>query len=155
MVRKVRNRQFNILDKFERLEVDQLVSIEQWLAQTTQSSTRQGVFIKASDDVYALASVLKNALLIALDFGNFDDGRSYSQVKLLRREVGYTGEIRALNVHLDHLPFIFRAGVNSYDLLSDDPSHEPEAIDIHVCYQAAENNVGLLEKHKLKREVLS
>ncbi|QKQ24735.1 DUF934 domain-containing protein [Candidatus Ruthia endofausta] len=46
--------------------------------------------------------ILNQAPLIAVDFSNFNNGRSYSQVKLLKKVVGYVGEIKALNVHIDH-----------------------------------------------------
>ncbi|HAY41093.1 MAG TPA: hypothetical protein DCX64_02365, partial [Gammaproteobacteria bacterium] len=79
----------------------------------------------------------------------FDDGRSYSQVKLLKKRLGYQGEIRALNVHIDHLQFIFRSGIDSYELLPEYKQYnEDYAIDFSICYQAAENNSGLIEQHK-------
>lgn len=92
--------------------------IEQWILEKCQASELiNGILIRSTDDVESLAATLNQAPLIAFDFNNFEDGISYSQVKILRKRVGYKGEIRAINVHIDHLQFIFRSGVDSYELL--------------------------------------
>jgi uncharacterized protein (DUF934 family) len=128
-----------------------LLHIEQWLLEKEVTSSEiNGILVRPSDDIESLSVTLKQAPLVAFDFNNFDDGRSYSQVKLLRKRLGYQGEIRALNVHIDHLQFIFRSGIDSYELLPEYRQYnEDYAIDFSVCYQAAENNSGLIEQHKV------
>mgnify|MGYP001223694575 FL=1 len=127
-----------------------LLHIEQWLIEKSgDSSETNGILVRPTDDVESLFVTLKQAPLVAFDFNNFDDGRSYSQVKLLKKRLGYQGEIRALNVHIDHLQFIFRSGIDSYELLPEYKQYnEDYAIDFSICYQAAENNSGLIEQHK-------
>lgn len=128
-----------------------LLHIEQWIIEKSgDTSETNGILVRPTDDVESLFVTLKQAPLVAFDFNNFDDGRSYSQVKLLKKRLGYQGEIRALNVHIDHLQFIFRSGIDSYELLPEYKQYnEDYAIDFSVCYQAAENNSGLIEQHKL------
>jgi uncharacterized protein (DUF934 family) len=128
-----------------------LLHFEQWLLEKEVTSSEiNGILVRPSDDIESLSVTLKQAPLVAFDFNNFDDGRSYSQVKLLRKRLGYQGEIRALNVHIDHLQFIFRSGIDSYELLPEYRQYnEDYAIDFSVCYQAAENNSGLIEQHKV------
>lgn len=127
-----------------------LLHIEQWLIKKSgDSSETNGILVRPTDDVESLFVTLKQAPLVAFDFNNFDDGRSYSQVKLLKKRLGYQGEIRALNVHIDHLQFIFRSGIDSYELLPEYKQYNKDyAIDFSICYQAAENNSGLIEQHK-------
>ncbi|MDP6103339.1 MAG: DUF934 domain-containing protein [Gammaproteobacteria bacterium] len=127
-----------------------LLHIEQWLIEKSgDSNETNGILVRPTDDVESLFVTLKQAPLVAFDFNNFDDGRSYSQVKLLKKRLGYQGEIRALNVHIDHLQFIFRSGIDSYELLPEYKQYnEDYAIDFSICYQAAENNSGLIEQHK-------
>lgn len=127
-----------------------LLHIEQWLIEKSgDTSETNGILVRPTDDVESLFVTLKQAPLVAFDFNNFDDGRSYSQVKLLKKRLGYQGEIRALNVHIDHLQFIFRSGIDSYELLPEYKQYnEDYAIDFSICYQAAENNSGLIEQHK-------
>ncbi len=127
-----------------------LLHIEQWLIEKSgDSNETNGILVRPTDDVESLFVTLKQAPLVAFDFNNFDDGRSYSQVKLLKKRLGYQGEIRALNVHIDHLQFIFRSGIDSYELLPEYKQYnEDYAIDFSICYQSAENNSGLIEQHK-------
>ena len=127
-----------------------LLHIEQWLIEKSgDSSETNGILVRPTDDGESLFVTLKQAPLVAFDFNKFDDGRSYSQVKLLKKRLGYQGEIRALNVHIDHLQFIFRSGIDSYELLPEYKQYnEDYAIDFSICYQSAENNSGLIEQHK-------
>ncbi len=127
----------------------ELLHIEQWILEEGEISGDKGILARPTDDIESLSATLKQAPLVAFDFKNFDDGRSYSQVKLLRKRLDYKGEIRAINVHIDHLQFIFRSGVDSYELLPEYKEYNKDyAIDFSICYQAAENNSGLIEQYK-------
>ena len=73
-----------------------------------------------TDDVEALGPELDRLKLIVLNFPKFTDGRAYSQARLLRGRLGYSGELRATGaVFLDQLPFLLRCGFDSYE--SDQP----------------------------------
>jgi len=57
---------------------------------------------------------------IALNFPKFTDGRAYSQAFLLRRRLGFKGEIRATgDVLIDQLVQMQRAGFDSAVLRAD------------------------------------
>jgi uncharacterized protein (DUF934 family) len=69
-----------------------------------------------TDDVQALGGKLADVKLIVLHFPKFTDGRAYSQARLLRERLGYTGELRATGaVFLDQLPFLLRCGFDSFE----------------------------------------
>jgi uncharacterized protein (DUF934 family) len=69
-----------------------------------------------TDDVLALGATLEGVKLIVLNFPKFTDGRAYSQARLLRERLGYTGELRATGaVFLDQLPFMLRCGFDSFE----------------------------------------
>jgi uncharacterized protein (DUF934 family) len=69
-----------------------------------------------TDDVLALGDKLDGVKLIVLDFPKFTDGRAYSQARLLRERLAYTGELRATGaVFLDQLPFLLRCGFDSFE----------------------------------------
>jgi uncharacterized protein (DUF934 family) len=69
-----------------------------------------------TDDVQALGDRLAGVNLIVLNFPSFTDGRAYSQARLLRERLGYTGELRATGaVFLDQLPFMLRCGFDSFE----------------------------------------
>ena len=73
-----------------------------------------------TDEVTALGDRLVGVQLVVLNFPKFTDGRAYSQARLLRERLGYTGELRATGVVLrDQLPFLLRCGFDSFE--SDHP----------------------------------
>jgi uncharacterized protein (DUF934 family) len=69
-----------------------------------------------TDPVEDLAPDVGRLRLIVLDFPKFSDGRAYSQARLLRGRLGYTGELRASgNVLQDQALFMLRCGFDSFD----------------------------------------
>jgi uncharacterized protein (DUF934 family) len=57
-----------------------------------------------------------------LHFPKFTDGRAYSQARLLRERLKYTGEIRATGQVLpDQLNFMRRCGFDAFVLAKGDP----------------------------------
>lgn len=80
-------------------------------------SPESGVLQIANDaDVLALAAegALQGVTCIELNFPKFTDGRAYSQAVLLRRRLGFTGELRATgDVLIDQLLLMQRSGFTS------------------------------------------
>lgn len=67
-----------------------------------------------------LAEDLPSIAVVALEFPKFNDGRAYSQARLLRERHGYAGEIRAVgDVLRDQLFFMARAGFDAFELRAD------------------------------------
>jgi uncharacterized protein (DUF934 family) len=68
-----------------------------------------------TEDVTQLGDRLEGMKLVVLNFPNYTDGRAYSQARLLRERVGYTGELRAAGkIHIDQIPFMLRCGFDSF-----------------------------------------
>jgi len=79
-------------------------------------NTRLGVRLKPSDDPRDLEHDLDRIDLIEIDFPKYTDGRGYSQASLLRRRMGYTGELRAVgNVLRDQLHYMARCGFDAFE----------------------------------------
>ena len=133
----VDNTWVHILDASE-LTVEQLpkkncsVPFAFWLEHKealSQLDHEVAVQIAADAEIYDIADQLLSLPLIVLPFANYVDGRSYSHAYLLRTRYGFTGEIRAVGqVHFDHLAFLARCGVNSFEL--------PEGHDLDVALTA-------------------
>ena len=63
---------------------------------------------------------LDGVIRIDLHFPSFTDGRAHSQAHLLRRRLGYQGEIRATgDVLVDQLPLLSRNGFDAAVLRAD------------------------------------
>ena len=58
-------------------------------------NTEIGVRLEPADDPHELEEHLSRLALIEISFPKYTDGRGYSQAQLLRRRLGYEGELRA------------------------------------------------------------
>ncbi len=80
-------------------------------------NTAIGVRLRPTDAVEQLAGDLDRLALVALEFPKFNDGRAFSQARLLRQRYGYKGEIRATGrVLRDQFLFMHRSGFDSYEV---------------------------------------
>ncbi|MEW6124049.1 MAG: DUF934 domain-containing protein [Pseudomonadota bacterium] len=74
-----------------------------------------GVHVPNTADVTTLAPHLRHLSLVVLDFPKFRDGRAYSQARLLRERLGFSGELRASgNVLRDQVLFMVRCGFDAF-----------------------------------------
>lgn len=122
------------------------VSLARWQAEKAslaQCGNPVGVRLIATDEPEALADDLARLPLIVLDMNPFTDGRTFSQARLLRERMGYSGEIRVCGDFLrDQMFFLQRVGVDAFEF--------PEGIDLadrlkafqefSVTYQSAADN---------------
>lgn len=74
-----------------------------------------GVWLKSDDDVMKLESHLDHVQLIVIDFPVYTDGRGYTQARLLRTQLSFSGELRASgDVRPDQILFMARAGIDTF-----------------------------------------
>lgn len=79
-----------------------------------------GKVITLANDASPLALALDGVDCIELQFPKFTDGRAYSQAFLLRRRLGFAGDIRATgDVLVDQLAQMQRTGFSSAVLRED------------------------------------
>jgi uncharacterized protein (DUF934 family) len=80
-----------------------------------------GVTVPNTLDVATLAPDFGTLGLIALVFPKFNDGRAFSQARILRERYGFKGEIRATGAVLrDQLLFMQRCGFDAYEIVNKD-----------------------------------
>ncbi|MCX2724059.1 DUF934 domain-containing protein [Roseibium salinum] len=101
-------------------EGDALVPLTLFLADAEAYLSRGGktaVVVEAGDDVAKLEPYLDRLALVAVDFPSFSDGRGFSAARILREQIGYKGDIRALGKYiLDQVPLARRCGVSSFEI---------------------------------------
>lgn len=100
--------------------------------------SQQRVRLAPNEDARALA--LEGVTLVELVLPKMNEGRPYTQARILREERGYKGAIRAVGeVRRDLLFFLFRCGVDQAVL--KDPDEERDAhqalTTFSVLYQGA------------------
>ncbi|WP_158657940.1 DUF934 domain-containing protein [Agarilytica rhodophyticola] len=99
-----------------------------------------GVYLNSDDEAESLAANIAKIPLVALNIGSFMDGRSLSQARVVRDQLDFTGEVRAIGNFLqDQLFYLSRCGVNAF-LLPEDADIESSIAslsDFSESYQAS------------------
>jgi len=101
---------------------NRLLTLEQWHAVRDQwpQAVRAGIVVPNDSEIEALEADLPRLALIALQFPSWVDGRAYSQARLLRSRLRYSGEVRATGeVLVDMLPLLQRTGFDAVQLRAD------------------------------------
>jgi len=101
---------------------------------------RLGVRIGPADRVELLKPDLTRLSLFAIEFGGPSEGRGYTQARVLRERLGFTGELRAVGyVKRDQLFFLARCGFDAFEVSEGvDPQSALTAFDdFDVAYQPA------------------
>ncbi len=99
-----------------------------------------GIWLNSDEDVAAIGPGYQDLPVIALNFPVFADGRSYSNARALRDELGYKGEIRAIgDVLRDQLYYMSRCGFNAFALRADQDTDTCLTAfdDFQNCYQGS------------------
>ena len=118
-----------------------IVDLDQWQAQRDALLSRGapvGVWLRPDDDPRSLADDLSKLAVVALEFPAFTDGRAYSNARILREQLRYQGELRAVgDVLLEQLHFMDRVGFDVFEVRSDDAvqAWKTASADIDVWYQ--------------------
>jgi uncharacterized protein (DUF934 family) len=80
----------------------------------SEAANLQALQIANDADPIALQGDIAKAAAIDLHFPKFTDGRAYSQAVLIRKRLGFTGELRATgDVLVDQLQLMQRSGFST------------------------------------------
>lgn len=118
-----------------------LVSLARWRNERETLRGRNapvGVRLANSAAVDAIAADLDRLALVTLEFPKFNDGRAFSQARLLRERHGYAGELRATGQVLrDQLLFMARCGFDAFEIAKGEPveAWERALSEFTVFYQ--------------------
>ncbi len=104
-------------------------------AQEHQAADKTGV-LELANDVDPRTLDLSGITRIDLQFPAFTDGRAYSQAFLLRRRLGFTGELRATgDVLIDQLLQMQRTGFDTAVLKEGvDPSAAQRQLERYAAF---------------------
>lgn len=95
----------------------------------TESDTQR---LSIANDADPRETQLDGITAIELNFPKFSDGRAFSQAFLLRRRLGFTGEIRATgDVLIDQLVQMQRSGFSQAVLRADQDLAHGQALLAH------------------------
>ena len=98
---------------------DVIISLTRFQAEGDQllsEGRKVGVRIEPADEVEALTYDLPRVSLVAVSFPKFRDGRAFTSATLLRKRMGYSGEVRAVgDVLLEQAGFMVRCGFDAFE----------------------------------------
>lgn len=123
-----------------------IVSFSRWQKEREALLGREGglgVCLHGDDNARDARSDLQHFHLVAIAFPKFADGRGYSHARILRDELGYKGELRAVgDILRDQLFYLARCGFNAFEVREGkDLEDALEGLqDFSVTYQAAADN---------------
>lgn len=154
-----------IEDRFTRVPDDEalpegvpvLIGVDRFLKEAEALKARQapvGVIWPNNRPVGELEPYLGQLSLVALVFPTFRDGRAYSQARLLRERLGWTGPVRAIgNVLRDQFLLMARSGFDQIEPAKEaDAAHVDEAMDAYtVFYQPTADGRPSLLRQRLGR----
>ena len=112
-----------------------------------------GVRLAPADDPHDLAPFLDRIALIEIDFPKYTDGRGYSQAQLLRRRLGYTGELRAVgHVLRDQILYMNRSGFDAYQTSRADLPNVVQALEEYSAFYqpAADGQTSVFTRRHTK-----
>ncbi len=97
----------------------EIVSVSDWQErQADGASVPPGLRIEPGFDVEAAGLDLSGVGLVTVSFPKFTDGRGYSMGWLLRRRLGYKGEMRAVgDVLFDQMQLMERCGFDAFEIV--------------------------------------
>lgn len=112
-----------------------------------------GVRLDPADDPHDLAPFLDRIALIEIDFPKYTDGRGYSQAQLLRRRLGYAGELRAVgHVLRDQILYMNRSGFDAYQTSRADLPNVVKALEEYSAFYqpAADDHKSVFSRRHAK-----
>lgn len=130
------------------------ITLAEWRDGVRPEAGRFELSIPNTEDVEALADVVRRFAAVILEFPVFQDGRAYSQARLLRERLGYAGEIRARGAVLcDQALFMVRSGFDALDIGEGDVTAFKKALGAYSAYYqpAADKSVPVRDLRAAKR----
>lgn len=124
-------------------EAKVIVTLARWVAEREallRSHGTVGVLVPNTADIEAVYAAVQDRPLIALQFPTFADGRALSQAVVLRKRLGFRGELRALGDVIRDLVFwLGRCGFDSIVPRRDQRLEDCRAAltELTAAYQAA------------------
>lgn len=111
------------------------ITLAEWRDGVRPEAGRFALSIPNTEDIEALAEIIRRFDAVILEFPTFQDGRAYSQARLLRERLDYRGEIRARGAVLcDQALFMVRSGFDALDIGEGDAASFKRALGAYSAY---------------------
>lgn len=130
------------------------ISLAEWREGVRPEAGRFELSIPNTEDIETLGGVIASFAAVVLEFPTFQDGRAYSQARILRERLKFKGEIRARGAVLcDQALFMARAGFDALDIGEGDAAGFRRALAAYTAFYqpAADRSVPARDQRAAKR----
>ncbi len=111
------------------------ITLAEWREGVRPEAGRFELVVPNTEDLTALADVVRRFDAVALEFPTFKDGRAYSQARVLRERLGFAGDIIAEGAVLcDQALFMARAGFNVIEIGEGDAAGFARALGAYSAF---------------------
>ncbi len=97
-----------------------LITLESWKQHEVEIIRQNkpiGIFLRSDQSPEKIGESMDRFSLVAIDFPVFTDGRGFSYARILREQLGYKGELRAVgDVRRDQYLYMLRCGFNAFEI---------------------------------------
>jgi len=127
----------------------QTVSLDEWRDNPQAHADATALAIPNDASVADITMDICGFDVVILDFPQFKDGRAYSQARLIRERLNFTGEIRARGgVLRDQLLFMVRCGFDAFEF-GDAGVADAVLREFTFAYQPAADSVAPIWRQRL------
>jgi uncharacterized protein (DUF934 family) len=139
---------WHVIDKNEALDLQAfndkncLIHVTSFLAHSDSllGNAKVGVWLDSDDDANLLAPYTQHLAVIGIHFPVFMDGRGFSHARILKSQLGFSGELLAIGAFMqDQLFYLKRCGFDAFRI-DDDANVESMRVnlgDFQHTYQAS------------------
>lgn len=132
----------------------QEITLAEWRNGVRPEAGRFELSIPNTEDIEELGDAVGRFAAVILEFPAFQDGRAYSQARILRERLGYAGEIRARGAVLcDQALFMVRSGFDLLDIGDSDAGAFKRALGAYSAFYqpAADKSVPVRDLRAARR----
>ncbi len=102
-----------------------LTAYTDWLELSIDERTKiGGIYLLPEDSLSIKAHELASLSVIGIVFPNFNEGRGYTQAAILRNQLHYSEELRAINAYRDNLVLLEDCGFNAFEMTQSEDIQE-------------------------------
>lgn len=83
-----------------------------------------GIVLMPEDNLFIKAHELSEVKVIGIVFPTFNEGRGYTQATILRNQLQYTSELRAINAYRDNLVLLEECGFDAFEITQSEDINE-------------------------------
>ena len=128
------------------------VTLCDWRENPQAHADATALVISNDEDLTDLVCDLSGFDSVILDFPSFLDGRAFSQSRLLRERLHYSGEIRARgDVLRDQIAFMIRCGINGFEFSGNASSAADAVSEFTHVYQSAVDELAPVWRKRHQR----